>query len=169
MWVDLRYGQASTQRRCRYGGRGAGQQAPERAGAVPGQFHLVGDLAEGGLDVVAPLGDDVSSRMAGVAWRAGPCRAGPARRCPGWPGANTPAATVIVLVMVVNGSAGARLERATEVLGNGLILVGYPSLPDLRCHAGLATPTQANHLTASPADPQLPGIGVRGLSAGAPR
>ena len=40
MWVDLRYGQASTQQRmCRYGGRGAGQQAPERVGAVPGQFQ----------------------------------------------------------------------------------------------------------------------------------
>ena len=59
MWVDLRYGEADTQQRvCGDGGCGAGQQAPERAGTVPGQFHLLGDLAEGGLDAVAPLCDD---------------------------------------------------------------------------------------------------------------
>ncbi len=39
------------------GGGGAGQQAPEGVGAVAGQVHLVGDLSEGGLDPVAPLGD----------------------------------------------------------------------------------------------------------------
>jgi hypothetical protein len=32
------------------GGCGPGEQAPEGAGAVPGQFHAVGDLAEGRLD-----------------------------------------------------------------------------------------------------------------------
>jgi RNA polymerase sigma-70 factor, ECF subfamily len=39
------------------GGGRAGQQAPEGVSAVAGQFHLVGDLPEGGLDPVAPLGD----------------------------------------------------------------------------------------------------------------
>ncbi len=29
-------------------------------GAVAGQFHLVGDLAEGGLDALAPLSDDLA-------------------------------------------------------------------------------------------------------------
>lgn len=41
------------------GGCGAGQQAPEAVGAVAGQFHLVGDFAEGGLDAFAPFGDDL--------------------------------------------------------------------------------------------------------------
>jgi hypothetical protein len=41
------------------GGCGPGEQAPEGVCAVSGQFHLVGDLAEGGLDPVAPLGDDL--------------------------------------------------------------------------------------------------------------
>ena len=41
------------------GGCGPGEQAPEGVGAVPGQFHAVGDLAEGRLDAVAPLGDDL--------------------------------------------------------------------------------------------------------------
>ena len=40
------------------GGCGPGEQAPEGVGAVPGQFHAVGGLAEGRLDAVAPLGDD---------------------------------------------------------------------------------------------------------------
>src|ERR1700761_7715325 len=40
------------------GGGGAGEQAPEGVRAVPGQLHLHGDLAEGGLDAVALVGDD---------------------------------------------------------------------------------------------------------------
>src|SRR5260370_1327030 len=60
MWVELRCGEADAQQRVsRYGGCRAGQQAPEAVGAVAGQFHLVGDLAEGGLNAVAPLGDDL--------------------------------------------------------------------------------------------------------------
>ena len=35
------------------GGGGPGEQAPEGVRAVAGQFHLNGDLAEGGLDAVA--------------------------------------------------------------------------------------------------------------------
>ena len=41
------------------GGCGSAEQAPEGVRAVPGQFHLVGYLAEGGLDPVAPFGDDL--------------------------------------------------------------------------------------------------------------
>ncbi len=40
-------------------GGGAGEQAPERVRAVAGKFHLIGDLLEGGLNPVAPLGDDL--------------------------------------------------------------------------------------------------------------
>jgi hypothetical protein len=41
-------------------------------GAVAGQFHLVGDLAEGGFDPVAPLGDDrPQDRRHGVALALG--------------------------------------------------------------------------------------------------
>ena len=39
------------------GGGGPGEQAVEGVRAVAGQFHLLGDLAEGGLDAVAPLRD----------------------------------------------------------------------------------------------------------------
>jgi TnpA family transposase len=35
---------------CRHGGGCAGQQAPEAVGAMPGQLHLAGDLAEASLD-----------------------------------------------------------------------------------------------------------------------
>src|SRR6516165_8894241 len=60
MWVDLGYGEASAEQRMSCDGDcGAGQQAPEGMGAVPGQLHQVGDLAERGLDPVAPLGDDL--------------------------------------------------------------------------------------------------------------
>jgi hypothetical protein len=38
---------------------GAGEQAPEGVRAVAGQFHLVCDLAEGGLDPVAPFRDEL--------------------------------------------------------------------------------------------------------------
>jgi len=38
---------------------GSGEQAPEGMSAVPGRPHLFGDLAEGGLDPVAPPGDDL--------------------------------------------------------------------------------------------------------------
>jgi hypothetical protein len=31
---------------------------PQKVRAVAGRFHPVGDSAEGGLDAVAPLGDD---------------------------------------------------------------------------------------------------------------
>src|ERR1700730_6159132 len=48
-------------------------------GAVPGQFHAVGDLAEGALDAVAPFGDDLEQDgRHGVALlfvRGGPPRA----------------------------------------------------------------------------------------------
>src|SRR6266536_1577104 len=55
-------------------GRGdTGEQAPEGVRAVAGQLHLVGNLLEGGLDPVAPF-------SAGLWW------AGPAQRCPCWPG-----------------------------------------------------------------------------------
>src|SRR6266498_3581264 len=41
-------------------GRGdTGEQAPEGVRAVAGQFHLVGNLLEGGLDPVAPFSDDL--------------------------------------------------------------------------------------------------------------
>ena len=60
MWVDLRICKAYAQERVGCdGGGGAGQQAPERVRAVASQFHLIGDLFEGGLDSVAPLGDDL--------------------------------------------------------------------------------------------------------------
>src|SRR5258708_28838753 len=60
MWIDLRCGEAGAhQRVSRDGGCGAGQQAPERVSAVAGQFHLVGELLEGGLDPVAPFSDDL--------------------------------------------------------------------------------------------------------------
>ena len=38
---------------------GSGEQAPEGVSAVAGEFHTVGDLAEGGLDPVAPFRDDL--------------------------------------------------------------------------------------------------------------
>jgi DNA invertase Pin-like site-specific DNA recombinase len=59
MWVRLRFGQAGEQQRMCCDSRcGPGQEAPEGVRAVAGQFHPVGDLAEGGLDPVAPFGDD---------------------------------------------------------------------------------------------------------------
>jgi hypothetical protein len=59
MWVDLRFGEAGAQEgMCCDDGGGPGEQAPEGVCAVPGQFHLIGDLGEGGLDPVAPFGDD---------------------------------------------------------------------------------------------------------------
>lgn len=50
---------------------GTGEQTREAGGAVAGQFHQVGDLAKGGFDPVAPLGDDLpgSCRAAGPWWR----------------------------------------------------------------------------------------------------
>src|SRR5260370_23443039 len=42
---------------CCDGRCGPGQEAREGMRAVAGQFHPVGDLAEGGLDPVAPFGD----------------------------------------------------------------------------------------------------------------
>jgi len=53
---------------------GPGEQAPEGVRAVAGQFHLNGDLAEGGLDAVAPLGNDLQQdrrrgRAVLLAWR----------------------------------------------------------------------------------------------------
>jgi hypothetical protein len=60
MWVRLVLGGAAAEQGVGGdGGGGSGQEAPEGVGAVPGQFHAVGDLAEGGLDAVAPLGDDL--------------------------------------------------------------------------------------------------------------
>ncbi len=59
MRVDLRGGKAYAQEGVGGDGcGGAGQQSPERVSAVAGQSHQVGDLAEGGLDPVAPFGDD---------------------------------------------------------------------------------------------------------------
>lgn len=40
---------------------GPGEKAPETIGAVPGQFHAAGDLADSRLDPVAPFGDDCST------------------------------------------------------------------------------------------------------------
>ena len=60
MWVDLRCGGADAHQGV--GGDGCcgpGEQPPEGVSAVPGQSHLLGDLAEAGLDPVAPLGDDL--------------------------------------------------------------------------------------------------------------
>src|SRR6266568_2276836 len=63
MWVDLRWeepGQVEPQQSVSGDGRGGtGEQPPEAVGAVAGQFHQVGDLAEAGLYPVAPLGDDL--------------------------------------------------------------------------------------------------------------
>src|SRR6266480_611652 len=59
MWVDLRCGETDAHQGMGGDGcGGAGEQAPEGMSAVAGQFHPVGDLGEGGLDPVAPLGDD---------------------------------------------------------------------------------------------------------------
>jgi hypothetical protein len=44
------------------GRRYPGEEAPEGVGAVPGQFHLVGELTGRCLDPVAPLGDDLAQR-----------------------------------------------------------------------------------------------------------
>ena len=58
MWVDLHCGEADAHQGVGGDGRcGSGEQAPEGMSAVPGQSHLLGDLAEAGLDPVAPLGD----------------------------------------------------------------------------------------------------------------
>src|SRR5215471_4090582 len=60
MWVGLCLGEADKQQ-C-VGGDGCcgpGEQAAEAVRAVAGEFHAVGDLAEGGLDPVAPFGDDL--------------------------------------------------------------------------------------------------------------
>src|SRR6266550_5253899 len=60
MWVDLRCGEADAHQGVGGDGRcGSGEQSPEGMSAVPGQSHLLGDLAEAGLDPVAPLGDDL--------------------------------------------------------------------------------------------------------------
>ena len=63
MWVDLRYGEAGTEQRMSCDSYcGAGQQAPEGMGAVPGQLHQVGDLAERGLNAVCLLYTSPSPR-----------------------------------------------------------------------------------------------------------
>jgi hypothetical protein len=57
MWVELHTCKAFPQERVGCdGGDGASEQAPERVRAVAGQFHLIGDFFEGGLDPVAPPG-----------------------------------------------------------------------------------------------------------------
>ena len=59
MWVDLLADQAHSHEGVSSDDRGsAGEQAPEGVRAVAGEFHLAGDLFEGGLDPVAPFGDD---------------------------------------------------------------------------------------------------------------
>jgi RNA polymerase sigma factor (sigma-70 family) len=59
MWGDLRYGETGPHQGVGgVGCCGSGEQAPEGVSAVPGQSHLLGDLAEAGFDPVVPLGDD---------------------------------------------------------------------------------------------------------------
>src|ERR1700689_3817609 len=80
------------------GGCGSGEQAPEGVGAVPGQFRAVGDLAEGRLDAVAPLGDgfpqDGGPGPAAAPGTGGPSpgrpRPGTRARCAGPAGAGSP-------------------------------------------------------------------------------
>ena len=71
MWVDLQTGQQAHSDEGVGGDDrgGAGDQAPERVRAVAGEFHLVGDLLEGGLYRDALHSAMIFRRTGGIRWR----------------------------------------------------------------------------------------------------
>src|SRR5512135_3187865 len=107
MWVGLCLGEAGEQQGVGGDSRGGpGQEAREAVGAVAGQFHPVGDLAEGRLDAVAPFGDDFAQGggHGGALLPAG--RDGDGGAAGGLGGGEGPAAEALVREQVTRGGPG---------------------------------------------------------------
>ena len=132
---------------------GAGEQAVEGVCPVAGEFHLVGDLLEGGLDPVSPFGDDLlqdRGHHGSLAFRGRDQDGGAAG---GLPGSECPAAEALVRQQVTRWRTGLQQVRA----GLALVYCGGHDAPGPHDAAAQVGPDRQ----AEPVEP----LGVRGVAA----